>query len=150
MNVTTYPTPTLMQFQGPMFGRDSVLKTSEILSHIFDQLAVPISCPQDVDASILYRHSPTPRSRQAWCHFCKNPGDEPVVHPPLLGDEIMACRLTLRAAALCCRRFSGPALDALWRTMKTLFPLISILPSTTTNHTLYVRLKIVCFQENES
>ncbi|TFK64650.1 hypothetical protein BDN72DRAFT_963043 [Pluteus cervinus] len=126
--------------QSPISARDSALGIPEILSHIFDQLTVPIACLDDVKASLLYREPPTTSVGRHRCNYCGGSGEDPVVRPLLLGDKILIRRSALRAAALSCRRFSGPALDSLWQTMNSLFPLISILPSTTPNGTLYLRL----------
>ncbi|TFK64984.1 hypothetical protein BDN72DRAFT_962839 [Pluteus cervinus] len=124
--------------QSPISARDSALSIPEILSHIFDQLAVPITSLDDVNASTLYRQPPHQNHNR--CYSCRRSDDEPVVHPLLLGDEILVRKSALRAAALCCQRFSRPALDVLWRTMNSLFPLISLLPFTTVSSTLYLRL----------
>ncbi|TFK64648.1 hypothetical protein BDN72DRAFT_846361 [Pluteus cervinus] len=121
---------TASHMKNPVTAQDCALSIPEILSHIFDQLVVPITCLDDVKAANL-RRTPYP---------VQYPGDELVIQPILLGDEVLTRRLTLRAAALSCRKFSGPALDALWQTMNTLFPLISILPSTNTSNILYVHL----------
>lgn len=47
----------------------------------------------------------------------------------LNSDNAIACKHTLAQAAVTCKTFLEPALDRLWCTLDTLFPLLKLLPS---------------------
>ena len=59
--------------------------------------------------------------------------------------EAVQIRSYLRWAALSCRAFSRPALNALWRTLDSLLPLLKLLPSLKLVDHVYVRPLLVTF-----
>jgi len=56
----------------------------------------------------------------------------------LNSDNAIACKHTLAQAAVTCKTFLEPALDRLWCTLDTLFPLLKLLPSFTQCEGTYV------------
>jgi hypothetical protein len=66
--------------------------------------------------------------------ICENLHDEPEEG----GEATRTSKQNLLWAALTCKAFLEPALDRLWRTLDSLFPLLKILPSFTQSDGTYV------------
>ena len=57
------------------------------------------------------------------------------------GNNVSQTRKDLFYAARTCRTFLDPAINALWRVLPSLFPLLKLLPSFHTVNNQYVRFK---------
>ncbi|TFK64666.1 hypothetical protein BDN72DRAFT_846373 [Pluteus cervinus] len=144
-------------------AQESALGIPEIISRIFDHLSVPLSTLHDLQhlneppmqptapvapAAVRHTSSCSYCGRQTHCQLPPPPPPPPPPEsnedlPKARLDEVRLCRSSLLSAATSCRSLSGPALDALWRQMDTLAPLVSLLPLANVRGVAYLQMQNV-------